>query len=265
MSTEPDKKPSPTAEPKGSSASSASELPRIAPLPSIAPAIAKVTAPPPVVKAALPSIAPAMPQAIRQPPSPPPGSSLDTREFEAELALKVMGLDSADYFEVLGVGTAASTAEIKRAFHQMSRLYHPDRFFQETDAELKRHVGTLYKRMTEAYYVLKDDVRRQKYAVDIGGAERAKKLRYTEATEAELKAEVQKKSEEVYGSNPKARQFYKTALADIEKENWQNAERNLKSALTFEMSNANFKGKLLEVQAKLEAIRKASSDGFKIK
>ncbi len=265
MSTDPDKKLIPGAEPKSASDSSASELPRIAPLPSVAPVIAKAAPKPTVLKVALPSIAPAVPQAMRQPPAPPPSLGLDTREFEAELALKVMGLDSADYFEVLGVAVAASTAEIKRAFHQMSRLYHPDRFFQETDAELKSYVGTLYKRMTEAYYVLKDDVKRQKYALDIAGAERARKLRYTEATEAELKAEVQKKAEEVYGSNPKARQFYKTALADIEKENWQNAERNLKSALTFEMSNANFKGKLLEVQAKLEAIRKASGDSFKIK
>ncbi len=181
------------------------------------------------------------------------------------LALKVMSLDEHDYFAILEVAQTAAASEIKSAFHRQSRQFHPDRFFRLSDLELKANVQTLYKRMTEAYYVLRDDVKRAKYLADVTGPERAQKLRYTEATEAELKAEVQKKAEEVYGSNPKARQFYQTALSDLAQQNWTAAERNLKSAMTFDMGNANFKAKLLEVQAKLEEIRKTSGDSFKIK
>ena len=79
----------------------------------------------------------------------------------------------------------ATPAEIKKAFYKNSRCYHPDRFFQLPDDELKARVNAVYKRLTEAYAVLKEDAKRQKYLADITGPERAQKLRFTEASEAD--------------------------------------------------------------------------------
>src|SRR5260370_25296304 len=79
----------------------------------------------------------------------------------------VEALDRLDYFEILQLPKNASRSEIKKAFHRGSRAYHPDRYYQLTDEALKAKVGRLYKRMTEAYYVLRDDAKRQKYLADV--------------------------------------------------------------------------------------------------
>jgi hypothetical protein len=181
------------------------------------------------------------------------------------LAAFVEAMEQQDYFQLLGLPPTATKGEIKKAFYRDSRTYHPDRIFHISDEEAKKKINSIYKRITEAYYVLRDDTKRAKYLADITGPERAKKLRFTEASEAEQKAEAKKAIEEEYGTVPKARPFFKAALQDIERQNWVSAERNLKMGLTYEPGATRFKEKLAEVQKKLDEQRRASGDSFKIK
>jgi curved DNA-binding protein CbpA len=174
-------------------------------------------------------------------------------------------LDSQSYFEILQVSRSASAADIKRAFYRESRIYHPDRFFHLPDALAKTDINTIYKRITEAYYVLRDDGKRKKYLADLLGPDGASKLRFTEASEAEHKAEAKKAVADELGTNPKARQFFKTALADIDRQDWSAAERNLKTGLTYEPGNQKFREKLAEVQKKADEHRRVSGDAFKIR
>ena len=58
-----------------------------------------------------------------------------------------------DYYEVLGIGKNASPDEIKKAFRRLAVEYHPDRGGDETK----------FKEINEAYEVLKDDKKRQRY------------------------------------------------------------------------------------------------------
>lgn len=59
-----------------------------------------------------------------------------------------------DYYEVLGVGKEASADEIKKAFRKLAVKYHPDK---EGGDEAK------FKEINEAYEVLKDSSKRQRY------------------------------------------------------------------------------------------------------
>src|SRR5512141_229178 len=59
-----------------------------------------------------------------------------------------------DYYEVLGVGKNASADEIKKAFRRLAVQYHPDK---EGGDEAK------FKEANEAYEVLKDPSKRQRY------------------------------------------------------------------------------------------------------
>lgn len=54
-----------------------------------------------------------------------------------------------DYYDVLGVSKDASQKEIKQAYRQLAKKYHPD-LNKEPGAEEK------YKEVTEAYEVLGD-------------------------------------------------------------------------------------------------------------
>jgi molecular chaperone DnaJ len=64
--------------------------------------------------------------------------------------------DKRDYYEVLGVTRTASADEIKRAYRQLARKYHPD-VNKEPDAENR------FKELSEAYEVLSDERKRQLY------------------------------------------------------------------------------------------------------
>jgi DnaJ-class molecular chaperone len=202
------------------------------------------------------------------PPPPPPQATgkgtLDAQQM-ADLSARCAKLDQLDYFEVLQIPKESTPADIKKAFYRESRAYHPDRFYQLDDKALKDQVNELYKRVTEAYYVLRDDTKRKKYLSDITGPERAQKLRFTEASEAETKAAVKKEHEEQIGTHPKGRQFYQQGVNDLEAGRLSAAERNLKMALTYEPSNPRYKEKLSEAQKKLNEESKAKGESFKIK
>ena len=67
-----------------------------------------------------------------------------------------MSVQYKDYYEILGVSRTAPADEIRRAYRKLAKQYHPD-VCKEKDAEAR------YKEINEAYEVLKDPDKRQKY------------------------------------------------------------------------------------------------------
>lgn len=67
-----------------------------------------------------------------------------------------MAVQFRDYYEVLGVQRTATQEEIQRSYRKLARKFHPD-VNKAKDAEEK------FKEINEAYEVLKDPEKRQKY------------------------------------------------------------------------------------------------------
>ncbi len=61
-----------------------------------------------------------------------------------------------DYYDVLGVSRESASEQIKKAYRRLAHKYHPDRN-KEHDAETK------FKEAAEAYEVLSDSTKRQRY------------------------------------------------------------------------------------------------------
>jgi DnaJ-class molecular chaperone len=184
--------------------------------------------------------------------------------FLIEVETLAAALDQLDYFGVLKIPQGAGPAEIKAAYYRESRAYHPDRFAAFPDPAFRELVGRIYRRVNEAYTVLRDDRKRARYVQDVGGPDRARKLRFTEADEVQVKEEQKKKIEEQLGQTPNGRKFYAAALVELEARRWDGAQRALKSALVYEPGNAKFKEQLALVEKELEKNR-TKGDQFRIK
>ena len=67
-----------------------------------------------------------------------------------------MAVDFRDYYETLGVARDASEQDVRKAYRKLAREYHPD-VNKDPDAEER------FKEISEAYEVLSDPEKREKY------------------------------------------------------------------------------------------------------
>ncbi len=66
-------------------------------------------------------------------------------------------MDYKDYYQILGVDRKAGDADIKKAYRNLAKKYHPDKNPGDKSSEQK------FKEINEAYEVLKDPEKRSRY------------------------------------------------------------------------------------------------------
>lgn len=62
-----------------------------------------------------------------------------------------------NYYEILGVARNSSSKDIKKAYYQLAKKYHPDTNKEDPNA------GKKFQEVSEAYEVLSDDAKRKEY------------------------------------------------------------------------------------------------------
>jgi DnaJ-class molecular chaperone len=160
-----------------------------------------------------------------------------------EIAALARIVDELDYFQLLHLERGATASEVKEAYYQSSRAFHPDAN-RHLEPKHQVAVAKIAKRVTEAYSVLRDPRRHQAY------------LRHLESGDgvrmqlAEAQAEASRVSAEDQGRTPQGRQFYTLATADLQRGDFLAAARNLQMALTFEPDNEFFKTQLTAARAR---------------
>lgn len=80
-------------------------------------------------------------------------------KIEARLAL----VEEGDYFSILGVPRAATGYEIRRAFLELRRTFEPARLLTPSLSHLATEVSKITTVIEEAFDILRDDVRRERY------------------------------------------------------------------------------------------------------
>jgi len=174
----------------------------------------------------------------------------DLAPLEIQALSKIM--DELDYYQILHLERGASVGQIKKAFHQTSRTFHPD-VNRHLEGDLLDQCSRISKRVTEAYCVLRDPRRRRAYDERLGEGDNDEGLRM-QLAEAKA-AHAKQHTEERQGKTAQGRQFHQKAMHDVEQDDLPSAARNLQMALTFEADNAIFKEKLADIKAELKARR----------
>jgi curved DNA-binding protein CbpA len=154
-------------------------------------------------------------------------------------------LDELDYYQVLHIRPDASASDVRKAFHASSRAFHPDAN-RHLDALHREAIGQISKRVTEAYTVLRDAKRRRAYDESLREGQRRMQI-----AEAEAKAE-QQATAELEGTTPNGRRYWTLARTDLARGDLAAALRNLRTALTFEPGNPQFKAKMAELKKQLD-------------
>ena len=73
------------------------------------------------------------------------------------------GIEGKDYYQLLGLTRSAEKKEIRSAYFELSRLFHPDSLFGKELGPFKAQMVAVFKRLTEAYEVLNRGARRKEY------------------------------------------------------------------------------------------------------
>jgi curved DNA-binding protein CbpA len=108
--------------------------------------------------------------------APPKHDTQKTRKIEKpfekpEPVVEKLSLDrylaqvenSANYYEMLDVEPKAAQTEIKQAYFSRAKLFHPDLFHKESDAQLQQRVQQAFGKIAQAYDTLRYEKNREVY------------------------------------------------------------------------------------------------------
>ena len=165
-------------------------------------------------------------------------SELSRLEIEAFVKI----LHELNYYQLLQVVPEVSRRDLKLAYYEISRTYHPNSA-RTQEASIRKSCHRISKVMTEAYCVLRDPRKRKAYDAHLesGGGIR---MQLAEARAAHAKTESEKRT----GTTPQGKQFLHKAEEEIRRENLDGAIQNMQMALTFEPGNAQFTELLAELR-----------------
>lgn len=155
----------------------------------------------------------------------------ELREIKANLKTK-------NYYELLGVSRVATEEEIKRAYFNLARNYHPDRFNQEVgDISL---INEVFNAITTAYRTLSDADKRKQY-------------------DAQLSAPSQESAEDLV---KKAEIKYRQGRTLYNQGMYEEAIILLEEAIRLRRNKADYYLLLAMAESKLSAYKKKAEKDF---
>jgi curved DNA-binding protein CbpA len=195
---------------------------------------------------------------------------MDIGETEARIASMYERCDELDYYGILGVSRDASRIDIKKAYYEKAREFHPDKHFQ-LEGDVKDKLNAIFTYITSAYTTLSNHEQRKLYdatpkrsskvkAVD--NAELARE-RYEEGRAAlrtsRFEEAVRLFSEASYLDESTAEYHFFTGKALAGDGKYKEAERAIQRALRLEPSNADYLAEAGHVYLSLDMPMRAKS------
>jgi hypothetical protein len=94
-----------------------------------------------------------------------PGGGVDTEAVRRQIEVKAKVVDAETLFEVLGLPPTAGREDVKTAYFEAARRFHPDRLGSLGLEAMRDEVEKIFRRVSEAYGTLYEDAQREAYRV----------------------------------------------------------------------------------------------------
>ena len=88
---------------------------------------------------------------------------LDHEALRSRIAARRALVDEGDYFALLGVSRSATSYDVRRAYTELREELDPSRILTPATADLRDDVDAILSVIDEAYEILADDLRRERY------------------------------------------------------------------------------------------------------
>jgi curved DNA-binding protein CbpA len=92
-------------------------------------------------------------------------SELTPSELRALTELQVLATDERHY-DLLGLGTDASTADIRDSYYELSRQFHPDRFYRRKVTTHRDLIEEVFTGINRSYELLANETARRRYDLE---------------------------------------------------------------------------------------------------
>ena len=93
----------------------------------------------------------------------PGAAAIDADAIRERVRARMQLVEDGDYFAVLGVARDATGYEVRRAFLELRRAFDPSRILTHDVVDLAEDVRRITGVLEEAYEILKDPARRERY------------------------------------------------------------------------------------------------------
>jgi hypothetical protein len=88
---------------------------------------------------------------------------LDENAIRERILARRALVDEGDYFALLGLSRGATSYDVRRAYLELRRELEPSRLLTAANADLKDDVDLIVDVLDEAYEILRDNARRERY------------------------------------------------------------------------------------------------------
>lgn len=177
-------------------------------------------------------------------------------------------LDDLDYYRLLRLKPGAPVVEVERAFSDQSQTFHPDRFYGVRDPKFSRMVTNVFKKVSEAYQVLRDPELKRMYDKKLGitpGAQASSSSSLRSVDKASLEKERDRSELDDIVSDKRARKYYELAVIARNNEDWNGVVMNIQFALNYEPENDRLKKELVQARGYMAEKKKKNQNPYKIK
>src|SRR5690606_24615792 len=186
--------------------------------------------------------------------------SLDLPVAVQEKVLALAARLDAPYHEILGVAPDADRKALKRAYFQLSKQLHPDRYFRRNLGAFQPHLERVFKKVVEAYELLSDPTARAEIERSLASAaSEATAPPAAEATPATpastprppRRPHVFSMAERLRKQRrQRAKRFFEAGMAAFAAGRWVEAAGSVRLAIAFDPWNGIYKERFAEVQAR---------------